>query len=721
MTRARSLTLFSALMLFGSAVLPQNSLNDLSKIVEGDVVSAPETKKLVFLSRKNEQPTKKVVKSKIRSSAKITIRPLAQTPKVFIKNGDNEFSIGGKAKVEHYYDKNSALLNDRVFDENNYFKHTVDMNFDFVYGKEKFDHKAVEMYLNARHKGVWGRSQSYADRASSSVDESSVRIGDAVTGQHNHATGKLLPWISEAWLMASFNAMLGVKSENVHSIKLGWFPFELGRGIALGSWYGSNREIFALYANDKEDKFAPGINISGQLIKNKLAYDLYYSRHDEHGKSLSDTIGIVRSHWLDRRTTPWRGINKNDDVFAGRLKWKAFKNDCCGTLDLEPYAYYNNGRDQYVEIEPDAQMKFGAYGLNAEYAKSNFEFGAEAAVNYGKEKLVAIDRNKVVIESNDGVLTQYYDHIVIPGGADTPMTYRAANNYSKPPMAIKNAANDVFVKAYTGSANGVTIGGGLYNDGIPAGTAAGNAVAYNTATSANRFRPAFTNKLEGWMFVTDAAYKLPEYKLKLAIAYGYASGDANPHENEVNKTYKGFVGMNEGYCGKRVPSIFLLDQRLLKRPTSLTENSDELVADMAFTDLHLAGLGATWTPSCGGKVISINPNAVFFWKDHESKKVNITGTGVNDWEASTTQNASKYMGYELNLVTECEMLKDLKIFGKFATFIPGAYFKDITGVPLDGDYWAKVSKFKPAGYSSKDFRLGHDIAYHMNLGMEYKF
>lgn len=722
MTKARGLALFAVLMLCGSVAFPGKHSSSLSKIVdEDDSVSTRSKKKSVKSKvRRSHSKSRSKSRSKVNLRAvKVTTKALAtkpeQKPNIYFKNGNGEFVIGGDAKIENYFLKNAFMLNDKLPDENCYFKHTLDLNFDYVFGMEKFNHKAVEAYLNLRHSAAWGRAQSYADRNSATSDATSVQIADASTGTHTHYSGRSLPWISEAWLQASFNAMLGLKQENVHSIKLGWFPFDLGRGIALGRWYGKNSEVFGLYTYDKDDKWLPGINISGQLIKDKLAYDLYFAKMEENSKSLSDNIDLVRVNWLNQSGIPWRGVHKDNDIYAARLKWKAFTNDTYGTLNVEPYIMYNNGLDQWIESDPDEKFQFGAYGLGAEYAWKNLEFGAEVAANYGDEKIVAFDRNKVILKADSatGAVTEYYDHIV----TQDPAACRAAPNYASPNKAKISDVSSANLTASKALGNGMQIGGiNLWNDGVNTATPA--AIAYNTPTVANRFRPAYTNKLHGWMFVTDAAYKLPDYSLKFAVAYNYASGDANPHENEVNKTYKGFVGINEGYFGKRVPSVFLLDERFLKIPTALTRNSDELIADVSFTDMHVLGAGATWTPTVGGKKVSVNPNLLFFWKDSVSKKV-IVGTGVNGW-STATENASKYMGSELNLVAECEMLKDLKVFGRFASFIPGSYFTDIAGVPLDDDFFAKAYKVN-ANYNAKDFRLGHDTAYYANVGLSYKF
>ncbi len=733
MTKARVVMLFAALALSGQVVLSKQA-GDISKLLDMDGEREAQTQKVVFWSGKKKHSkdadtkkiakSKKIKKSKSRSrvarSKKATRSAVAvksvPTSAVCFKNGDGEFKIGGDATVENFYHRNAFLLNDKLPDENFYFRHTLDLNFDYVYGQKKFNHKAVEAYLNLRHRGIWGRSQSYADRDSVFSDKATVSIADARTGGHTHASGRVLPWISEAWLQASFNAMFGLNSENVHSIKLGWFPFDLGHGIALGRWYGNNRAILGVYNYDKEDKWVPGININGQLIKDKLSYDLYYGKLEERSKSLSDNIDIIRTQWLDKAGIKWRGTHKDNDLYAARLKWKAFKNDDYGTLDLEPYIYYNNAKDQWYEFEPDTNMQFGAYGLSAEYAISNFEFGAEVAANYGDEKVVALDRNKIELAADaNGAVTEYYSHILTNDPATT--------NYSAWTKSPVNAASKA-VAANTARNNGVAVGGaGLYNAGLSTAVLNNPAQAqkvYDTPTAANRFRPAYTNKLNGWMFVTDAAYKLPDYNLKFAVSYGYASGDANPHEDERSKTYKGFIGINESYCGNRVPSIFLLDRRFLKVPSALTRNSDELVADLAFTDMHLLGAGATWTPAVGGKKVTVNPNVIFFWKDSASKKVILGAGGPNDWQASQTENASKYMGSELNLVTECELLKDLKVFGKFAMFIPGSFFTDVAGIQLDDDFFKYAYKVNP-NYNPKDFRLGHDTAYYANVGLGYKF
>lgn len=719
----------------------QNNIDQIVDINEEDVIeTTPTVKKVIFdankkhmlkniqkLSKRQEQnrlnDTKQELDQEIKQEVKqeVTfsepkpvlrklVTPTAGTkPAITFKNGDSLFTIRGDAKIENYLIKNACLLNDAIPDDFEYFKHTVDLNFNFAYGKEKFGHNAFESYLNFRHKGTWGRPQSYSDRDAGSVDKTQIRIADAMTGGHSHSTGKNLPWMSEAWLKMSFNAALDLKTQNVHTVKLGWFPFVLGRGIALGDWYGTNRAMFGLYGYDKEDKYIPGINIAGDILKDTLTYDLYYAKVEEHNKSLSDTIDLVRTRWINSK--PWRGAGKDSDLFAARLKWKALNNTSFGSLEVEPYIMYNCNPDAYVDFEPDAHMYLGACGFATEFNRNNFECGSDIAFNFGNEKLVAFDRNEIEIKINpsSSALTEYYTHIV---------------NVADGKSALKSAVDAATLTDLLTKKNGEVSGNfknqiATHISGDPVGTSGPN--------SDNRFRPAYKNELRGWMGIVDAAYNLKEYNVKIAAAYGYASGDVNPHEEEKNKTHNSFVGLNECYSGKRVRSILVLDERLLKRPISLTANSDELTADMAFSDLHMFGLGVTWTPKFNAKPVSINPNLLFFFKACDSQKIvyekRTNGVadpnGTFDWWASS-EKARKFLGSEINLFAQYELIKDLNIFGKFATFIPGTYFSDMKGAPLDDDFFSKISKVQPSADPQK-YRMGTNTAYYLNLGLDYKF
>ncbi len=647
-----------------------------------------------------------------------------------IQRGDCALTIGGKARVEQYFQPHINLLNKHIPDEAEYFKQTIDLNFAADYGQKKYGYKAAEIYFNFRNKGVWGRPMSAVDKDSGPIGTAGITLSDTVFGAHSHSSVKPLVWMTDAWLSFAWNAALNCESEKLHNLKVGWFGFQLGRGIALGSAYGVAKESLGMYSF-MEDKSAPGILAHGELLKdNKLSYDLYYSRLEERCKGMSDSISLVKGHWVDRALNGhiWRGVAKQNDLVAARLQWKPVeKHEKLGSMHVEPYVFYNAASDQKVDIAPDSRAKWGSYGLMFEHSVNGFEYGAEVAFNYGTQHMYNIDRNQTTIKRDDttGVLTEYYTNIFtqIPGAA---ATYK--------PAVVKGTKGTTAAQGYG------SMGAAYYNYTVGRGAAQNTSSEYRGIGTdfadpvgggrtqyfdgpnkgKSRFRPAYDNDFHGWMGVADMAYTFKAINLQVALSYAYASGDGNPHDVEKNKRYHGFVGLHEWYSGKRVFSMMMLDDANIVRPTSLEKAGEKGTVnnDYDFTDLQMVGIGATWKPKGFGRDISISPNLLGYWKAFESYAFDAST------EKASNTHARRYLGTELNLATKVAVVQDLMFFGNFGVFKPGAFYSDMKGVPLGDDKFGKIVDDPRNGITSADaanFRLGDNVAFHLNCGIEYRF
>ena len=472
----------------------------------------------------------------------------------------------------------------------------------------------------------------------------------------------------------------------------------------LGNGYGFNKQYLGLYTYTGEDKSAPGIDLFGEIVKDTLWYDLYYAKFEERGKALSDTINQVKASYMGRKATPWRGVNKDDELIAARLKWIAINNDKFGKFEVEPYIMCNFASDQWIDLDPDTNTTIGAYGLGFEHTYLDFEWGGEAAFNFGAEKLQSIDKNVAKMGHQEekvgpplnpedgGLLYEYYSHII---DSETGTNARITK-------LSKEASNVDF--GCNGNVNGGKIPG--YERYV---------------NKVDRFRCGYKNEFSGWMAVLDTAYNFRKWNVRIAASWGYASGDFDPHKNPVNKKYNAFIGLHENYCGKRVPSVFILDQRLLKRPLSLQYpygDLSEVETDISFSNIQMFGVGLTWVPSYSqNRTVSLNPNVIGFWTTKTSHKID-----YNDNVAVVScKMARDFMGTEANLIIRSEIIKDLTLFGKFAVFSPGGYFEDMQGIPLDGDFFNKLAMPVPDDYDPRLYRLGADTAYHINLGLEYQF
>jgi hypothetical protein len=608
-----------------------------------------------------------------------------------ISRGDAQLTVGGKSKTEYIVGRNQYMLNELNPDEQEYFKQTVDLTLDFAYGKEKYGHEAVKFFTDIRCKGVWGKALSFAEKDSGSEGPSFVTLSKSRFGTHSHASGKALLWVKDAWTLFSVNAALGLNSENVHTVKAGWFPFELGRGIALGGFYGIFKEAFGSYSY-KEDKAAPGIQVHGDLIKDRLTYDLYYAKFEERGYDFWSNIAPTHRHIVNYNRPSWTGENKDDDLVAARLQFKALKDSALGSLDFEPYIFYNNADDQKVEILPDSRLSWGSYGFTMEHSYKNFEWGGEVAFNYGNQYVYNVDRNKAQITNRNGTLVEQFSHLV------------DNNNFN---VLVTDASIQASTQKVTDQSNrAINIANGASTD-YP-----------DIFSKEDRFRPAYINHLRGYMGVIDATYNFKDQDLKVSAAYGYASGDIAPHDEAKDKTYSGFIGLHELYSGKRVSSLILLDERNTFRPLSLaSREKDQKSEDSSFSDLQHVGLGVTWEPRQFAKnKLSINPNVLAFWKAYRSFKYDADAKRVTDVPASA------FMGTEINLLAKVNLVQDLKMFINLATFVPGQYYKDVSGVSLGVKNFIDMQEDPrdPIDNAAK-YLMGSSTALFLNVGLEYKF
>lgn len=661
--------------------------------------------------KKGKSKSKAAIKS-VKGSA--VAEPKAEEKVAFTVNkGDAALTFGGSTKIEHHFQRNASFLNRNLPDETEYFKNTFDVTTDFAYGEKRFGHKAVEAYLDLMHKGVWGKNGLITDADA----PTQLKLSETNThfGNHTHQNGRPFIWIKEGWLRFSLNAVADASSENIHYVKMGWFPFALGRGIALGGAFGLNRSLLGLYSY-WEEKSAPGINIGGDIVKDSLAYDLYWARFEERNRDLRSTTEIVRTARTPQPARTWRGLGKDNDVLAARLKAKPIKNDN-GSLEFEPYIMYNTAPDQKLDILADSDTKLGTVGLAIEQSYKNFEWGGEIAGNFGKTTVFAIDLNSTEVYSDkDGKLGERYTKIV---REDADARARGNIGVRSKDLVDRTAAITKAVAPAIAPIDQLTYAKNDRNKVVP--TTAG----YNIMSASDRFRDGYENKFGGWMGVLDAAYNFKDYDAKLALGVGYASGDQDPDLEQESTTYKGFIGLNEIYSGKRVRSVLVLDERKLQRPAIIGISTDgnrtitDAVNDISFTDLIFGGASATWAPKILGKQWQVNPNGMMFWKAYQDNKPNVAKDG-----SATLSNdkASTFMGTELNLLTKVELLKDFNMFANFAVFVPGQYFRDFEGIQVGDKNFAKaVSDDDEQDPDFKEFRLAANPAFHVNVGFNYSF
>lgn len=634
-------------------------------------------------------------------------KPDAKDDKVIYTFAKGKSKVGFSVKIrpEAFYSRSLQLFSPSKLDQ-------------VVYAQTTFDFKTdanleggIKSLVNLRHKSIWGNPNTIAR-----TTKSSVKVTDAVVGDHVHFLGKQVVWMREGWIDLFLNKTFCFESCNNHYLTLGAFSFKLGRGIALGDAYAVSPGLLGFYSNNVVDQYAYGILSHGDVVKDQITYDIYLSILEDLSDNFEDVNEKIYEMQVGKTKTSRaaRGFGKLNYVLASRLLINLLNPERFSgqKMVFEPYILYNRNPEQDVEFPSDASSKLVTLGFGLEYASSKLEFGFEYAQNFGAQHVRPWDRNRIETLRNGttAAWTDVYsdirteDPVMNPGAPRAPVTdaNRKIVNASNPKSDKCNEFVELNGKQISFAPNPV-----LFND-------------------INRFRAGYDNTYSGFMFVTDASYKLKN-DLKIAGTFAIASGDEDPNvdldeplDSEVDGVYSGFIGLQEIYSGKRVTSLFVLN-KAIPRPLSVPSNDipeeDPFAQNVfGFTDLVYFGLGLDWTPTWCQKQFSIKPAVLAYWLEDAAKKFDrTTGRTIN-------QPASKFLGTEINTWFEVKLLNNLKGFIVGGVFFPGTYFDDVKGKPLNRAQRAILDSANNTGVVDNNFPLlGTHYSVILNWGFEYLF
>lgn len=670
-------------------------------------------KKTKTKKAKREKKPKKVQSKKEHAPLAVAkVQSKKETP-----TSDFVWKFSGMFKPEMFFGKNIALLNNcNSADQVWYLKHTLDVNANLKYGQMTYGEAIIEGKGTIRNKSIWGNPASVAATAFAETKTLS-----SVGRMHNHGFPRQIFWIRELWLKLALNQPLDLSFDNLHTFQVGAFPFQVGRGISLGDAYATGPDFLGFYTDDIIDQFAFGAKLSGDILKNTLTYDLYAGVLNNKSDSLFSTNEQIRGQEIGRINSPFRGFGSINYALAGRLIWTVFDNDH-GKTTVEPYAIFNNDPEQKVLFIADATSRLGTVGFATEYVGDKVECGFDTGFNMGHQKVKAWDRNQVVQANKNGFQVEQYDHVRFDSPTGDPALFTKnvktvveADRQNEICNQGRERDNNQEIGSVTMDCNpncgtgvaadccGTTLERKLFNDG-------------------NRFRNNYCNTYQGWMFVADAAYWLYRKELKMAVTAGIASGDDNPNFETIDGNYKGFIGLQEIYSGKRVKSAFVLGgQGKLKRPlgSPLTSQAPSRYATniSRFTNLIFVGTGLTWQPVLKNKKkFSMNPNVLAYWEDKTSKKFSAL------LKKEIDSPASKFLGTELNLFVNYNFLEPLKGYLVGSVFIPGQHYRDIQGKPLNSDQERALDRLDRTGFDRTQIpNIGHNVAYTLNIGFEFTF
>ncbi|HEV2916984.1 MAG TPA: hypothetical protein VGW78_04505 [Candidatus Babeliales bacterium] len=594
-------------------------------------------------------------------------------------------------KPEAFAASRATLLDNNVsYDLFWFIRHTADIMLSAI-----DTIRIIEFSVVLRNKTVWGNYGSVGK-----TSKSTIKLIDTVTGDHNHALLRNYFHARELWLRIDISKIFCMPINTSHFLTIGSFPFQLGRGIALGDAFAVGPETLGFYSDTAVDQFAYGLLFSGDICKDVAKYSLYFELVETKTDSFASTGEKVRAQQYGRQKDPERGFGVLNYIVAGNVNWYVFISEQWGSLRFQPYWLFNESKEQTVEFPGDASSRLGTLGLECEYLGPKVEFGIEGACNLGAQYVRGWDRDAVVFKAPNGLVAQMNSHVVDSTGANIPF------------ISNGDAQNAIFAVPQTEAENGKQIPGDFPMVGFFEPL---NGEIFN---SKNRFRDPYQNTYKGWMLVSDASWWVYKKDVRISATVAYASGDDNPNFDTMDRDFTGFIGLQELYSGTRVKSAFLLGGagkvvRPIANPIDV-ETSNVLTKTVSgFTNLIFGGLGVSWTPSNWEKPFKLNPNILVYWQD---KTVPIFVL------AGPAPRASRYLGVEANVFIECNIAKNLKLFCVSSVFVPGTFFKDIAGRRADQALLDQEDLLDVTGFTKDTVpKFGHDTAFTFNAGLEYRF
>lgn len=609
--------------------------------------------------------------------------------------GDFEYVFSGMFKPEMFYGRNFSLLNNNnKWDKVWFMRHTIDLSLGIGYGKQTYCDSVLDFFMTIRDRGIWGNPTSIAF-----TTDAEVKLTDALLPGHRHAIPRHIFWIREIWTLFSLNNFLGLALDYQHTLKLGSFSFQLGRGISLGDAYAVGPEFLGFYSDSLVDQYAFGALLSGTFVPRVLTYDLYAAILQNLSSTLIDTGSRIFGQQYGRVADPARGYGKINYVIAGRLGWDPINDEKYGRLHFEPYALYNNDPEQTVDFRADSFSKLGTIGFSTEYYGGIFEFGFDTARNLGFQGVKGWDTNQVSEENRNGNVVLSNTQVLDASGNKVLFT-RSSSPQQK---VIINAPQ------------------GEEFNGDPLGSSP-DTTAFGLKNSTTRFRDPYNNHYHGWMFVADAAVWVYKKDLKLAVEGGIASGDDDPNFETVDSIFDGFVPLQSPYCGNRVRSAFLLGgagklKRELSVPIDTIPSPENFgTTTTEFTNIIYGGMSLKWEPLNRSHKFKVFPNLLVYWQDRASRKFDVmTRKELNE-------RSHRFLGSEINIFMDYFIFTDMKVFFVGSVFVPGTHYRDVRGRPLDPRQVAALNVLDTTGFDDELVpNLGTDTAYTINLGLEFRF
>lgn len=646
-----------------------------------------------------------------------------------LKSEKMAFYIGGRLKDEAFiYNRVNTLRKD-ISDQNDFIRHRMNIDFLFDQRARSLQKKPTsQAFIRLTNYLFWQKDSNYMPLA---IDEITSPDLPNITLAKNVRVKNFLPllFVEQAWFKLNFDTFTDLCKNNPTMLKVGYFPYIVGRGVTMG-FHDDLAVDYLGWAGDggftRYPVMPPGVLFHTQLNRN-FAWDVYFNLWRETNASLSDTLLPARADRLN--DGPSRGTGKDRVTWATRFDY-VNSDECFGDILAQPYFVYVDAPEQGIEFSADASSKLFTTGMMVDWSSKGWHVNVEAAGQFGRQHVHAIDRNvqQLGINRSDGTVAAQLSHVFLDTPGSPVITNGGVNVAAREidTLTIPPANFDVFepqnltdliVDTPTNrnlSRQGLAV---LKADG-KAATLPGPLNIVNSTEFGNaRFRNPYRLGYNGFMALADVSYDFECQPLKVAGAAGYISGDQYPYNEERSRSYDGFIPLRSRYRGLDVQNFLIFDRLVIPRPLNISNRTLYAFNNIKdLSNLAFLGAGLTWFPLAERRRMAVTTDIMFLWEAASLHKWDKNGThpdptieiqlkrlrnqtqspgpidpstGQPNYNNNPTlfkgwqsaQKASQMLGTEIDIKMIYRIIDHCDFLIRFSLFFPGQLYKDLDGQP----------------------------------------
>jgi len=590
--------------------------------------------------------------------------------RVPLENDDIELTVGGRMKIDGYFVRNGVQLTKGIDDQINQFRQRLELGVQSAFGKKTHDGQAlVETKIAIGSTLLWRTGQTRNVSAlEGSADQDSINPPVQL-------------FVQEGWISLNLAQLSPVFETMPASIKAGYFPFVVGRGLSLGdrsyggiTYLGFPRQGVQTYL----PKYAPGILLHAELPANNMGMDIYFSPMSAENVSKAVQTSTRSQHVVDLSS----GKNAHGR-HIGAISLSYWFEPAAGTqIRIEPYVVYYNSERQTVEAPSDSPMYLMTFGGMIDASVGPVTCNLEMATQYGRQEVLPW-------MFVDGGTSEFHPGYKIKLGG-TMFAFDLAYEVSQYPVVATAAL------AYFSG------GDYPYNDTV------------------------------GQFHAGEAGY-----------ATLLQSQQATTSKKD--REFKAFVPLRDwGYRGMWCNPLIMFSAGVIPRPVDVDVNKLTSFNDAdCASNLMFLGLGATWYPLQERKAMSVSGATFFHWEsrppykwsvsaaqpgqdaDTLAVKNNAPSLGIAGWK--TNERASSFLGTEFNMVVDYKIAKDCELSVRGGVFFPAQLYADVAGQPnersskLENKFVYASSGVATQSVVAKNDGLGRAMAYGLYTRVGYSF